>query len=317
MRSSRWLALAATAWGLWGCDLVAKPKTVEEPRLVREIYKTSGPVKIDGRLDERSWRAATPFRVDYIWGKKGTASRTPKMTVRYLWDEHYLYIGYETVDKNLVAVAADRKQGPEDNQRLAAVIWKDKVKVDVVEFFLSFEDRNFLWEIHHNATNQFNDIWITVLDPKWRVAKSWTWRRGIIFSDDLFLQDDYEYKLAIATQLKPKADGRPSTVNDETDVDSGYVGEMRLPWGGLATSKQRAVLVKQPPLWKGGQPWLKPVAWKMAGAKLAALAVMQDGDAKERYFHDSPTRSPYGWFHKSYDAWPVYTLVNLPGAGGK
>ena len=63
------------------------------------------------------------------------------MTARYTWDDHYLYIGYETFDKNLVALGhrrEERAQGqPARGLRASAI---PKEKVDVVEFFISFGD---------------------------------------------------------------------------------------------------------------------------------------------------------------------------------
>ncbi|HYG77829.1 MAG TPA: HEAT repeat domain-containing protein [Planctomycetota bacterium] len=45
----------------------------------------------------------------------------------------------------------------------------------------------------------------------------------------------------------------------------------------------------------------------MEGQKLLILAVVQDGDLKERYHHSSPLRSG-DWFHKTAALWPRYIL---------
>ena len=67
------------------------------------IHKVDHPLSIDGDLSKPDWQKVKPIRVDYIYSKKGVLSDTPRMTVRYLWDEHYLYIGYEFFSKNLKA----------------------------------------------------------------------------------------------------------------------------------------------------------------------------------------------------------------------
>ena len=141
------------------------------------------------------------------------------MNVRYTWDDNYLYIGYETFDKNLVALGTGEKEGPKDNQREGAVIGHAKEKVDVVEFFISFGDTRFFWEIHHNALNHFNDIWCVVADEKWPISKSTRNRFGIYFGTRDIIEDDADAgaTLKTAVKMKPKADGKPSTVNDPSD----------------------------------------------------------------------------------------------------
>ena len=56
------------------------------------------------------------------------------MKAWYTWDDDYLYLGYETFDKNLVALGTGEKKGPKDNQIEGAHISHPKEKVDVVEF---------------------------------------------------------------------------------------------------------------------------------------------------------------------------------------
>jgi len=254
---------------------------------------------IDGALDEAFWKSATPVRGDYINSKKGELSATPRLMVKYAWDEHYLYIGYETFDENLIAKASAIKEGPEKNIRMGCEIWSSdpKEKVDVVEFFITFGDEHFFWEIHHNAANQFNDVWCSVADPAWPIAKSSLSTYGIIFSNREFIADDGEFTVAMAVKLKSKADGKPSTVNASDDADTGYTAELRLPWGGLG-----APAAAKP------DPKKKETDWKMDGQKLLVLAVVQDGDLKERYHHSAPQRKG-DWFHKTVPLWPKYQLA--------
>src|SRR5437764_418114 len=157
----------------------AEPKK-ETPRPA-EVWKSAEAITVDGVLDELAWKAATPVAADYVWGKVGQKSKEPRMKAWYTWDEHYLYLAYETFDSNLVALGTGEKKGPKDNQTPVASIHHEKEKVDVVEFFLSFGDERIFWEVHHNALNHFNDILITVADEKWPVARSSLFRFGIHF----------------------------------------------------------------------------------------------------------------------------------------
>jgi Carbohydrate family 9 binding domain-like len=273
------------------------------------IPKADRPIQIDGVLDDPAWKDAPVVEADYIWGKVGQKSDKPRMRVRYTWDDHYLYIGYETFDKNLTALGTAEKKGPKGNQREGCLIGHATEKVDVVEFFLSFGDTRFFWEIHHNASNQFNDIWCVVVDDSWPIAKSSINRFGIQFHTREFIQDDADagHTMAMAVKLKPRADGKPSTINDPSDEDTGYTAELRLPWLGLGAPLKAETMMQV----KTNDP-KNPTRnvhgpWKMAGQEMRLLAVVQDGDTKEHYFHSSPTK-PGGWFHKEAHLWPRYVL---------
>ena len=272
------------------------------------IVKAEKPVVIDGVLDEPCWKQATPIRADFVNSKQGVLSDQPRMLVKYAWDEFYLYIAYETFDRNLVAVGTGQAEGPKGNEREGCEIWLPDRKVDVVEFFLSFGDERFFWEIHHNAANQFNDVWCTVPDAAWPVSQSSMATWGIIFGPGMTMQDDGPFTLAKAVRLKPKADGKPSTINDDSDTDTGYTAELRLPWLGIgAPAKCRTWIERE----VAGKKTRDPGPWKMTGQELLILAVVQDGDLAERYHHSSPTRKG-DWFHTTARDWPRYRLAESP-----
>jgi Carbohydrate family 9 binding domain-like len=291
------LAVASTAWA-------------EDAPPVGKISKAAEAPKIDGVLDDAVWRDATVTKVQYLYGKTGQLNEKPSMLTRYTWDDQYLYIGYETFDDNLLSLGTGEKQGPAGNQREGTKIADNDVKVDVVEFFISLGDEHFFWELHHNAANQFNDVFCLVVDDH-PIGKSSMARYGIHFGNQDFVEDDADAKtsLAIATKLKAKADGTPSTLNKAGDADTGYVGEMRLPWIGLGTPLKNETWIVEKPAVEGGPTKRYHGPWKMAGTEIRILSVMQNGDAQIRYNHDSPTLAG-GWFHKGYAHWPRYELVD-------
>ena len=67
------------------------------------IHRAMSPVRIDGMLDEPCWQRAEPVPVCFLHDRSGEAVAPVPMTARYAWDEHYLYIGYDVSDTNLVA----------------------------------------------------------------------------------------------------------------------------------------------------------------------------------------------------------------------
>jgi hypothetical protein len=290
----------------------AEPTSKERPKPA-PIFKVAAPVTIDGKLDEDCWKQAAAVRTDYVYGKVGELSPQPRAAVRYAWDEHYLYIGYETFDRNLVAVGTGQKQGPAGNQREGCEISVPDKKVDVVEFFVSMGDESFFWELHHNALNQFNDVWCTILPADHPVYNSTMSTWGIHLATQEYLQDEGEYKVAMAVRLKPKADGKPSTVNDAGDEDTGYTAELRIPWSALGAPRDRATWLDAA-TGKPATPATKdrlPGPWKVEGFVMPVLAVVQDGDLKDRYHHSSPTLKG-GWFHMGAADWPRYVLTAKP-----
>ncbi len=281
----------------------------DEPAPVN-ISKVDKPLVIDGKLDEPAWQKATPVEVKYVWGKTNQPSGEPRMLARFCWDDQYLYIGYEAFDENLVAAGTGEDQGPAGNRREVASISSKEAKVDVVEFFVSFGDEKFFWELHHNALNQFSDIWCSVLDGE-PVAKTLQARFGIHFATQEFVNDDKDAgaSLSKAVQLKPKADGSPSTINDSSDKDTGYTAELRLPWFGLGAPLSAESWITIEPTTPGGEKKRYHGPWKLAGSEIMVHSVFQNGDLSDHYHHSSPT-FPGSWFHKGSKHWPRYRLVD-------
>lgn len=272
------------------------------------LHKAAAPPEIDGKLDDACWKNAVVFNVDHVHGAKPPRQADkPPMTCRYTWDDRYLYIAYEIFDANLIAQGTGQKQGPPGNQREGAVIYNEQGNIDLVEFFIGFDDPRFFWEIHHNAFNQFNDVWCVYLDPKWPVSKAARFRWGISFNHEEYIEDEGDYTLKTAVALKPGSDGKPSRINDASVPGAGYTAEIRLPWWGLNTPIDRQTTIRHPATQPGGREWTEPGPWKMAGATMSILAVVQNPDLKDRYHRANPT-GPDPWFHKDFPNYPRFIL---------
>jgi len=278
--------------------------------MMASIHKTAVPPMIDGVLDDDCWKDATPIKGDFVLGKKGVVGATPRLKVRFAWDEHYLYIAYECKDKTLQAIGTGELQGPADHKREGLEIGVPNQTPDVVEFFISFGSESCFWELHHNALNQWNDVLCIVAPESSLDAKS-TLFNGcrIRWIGAEWLNDEGPYKLRTAARLLAKRDGEASTVNDDSDEDSGYAGEMRIPWRPLGPPIERETTIEAP---DPNDPTAKiqiPVSWHMAGQEIRIFAAAQDGASKnERYHHTSPTLVN-GFFHVNASEWPRYRLV--------
>src|SRR5689334_14793201 len=69
-------------------------------------YRTPGPIEIDGKLDEPSWRMApmsTPF-VDIVTGEAAWFDTR----VALLWDDDYLYFGFRAQETDVWGTLTER-----------------------------------------------------------------------------------------------------------------------------------------------------------------------------------------------------------------
>lgn len=79
-------------------------RTAARPRC--EVKYAASPIQVDGKLDEKAWRAAEPIVLIFPWESQTGAKQ--KTTVRVLWDEQNLYIGYECDDVDITAQFTQR-----------------------------------------------------------------------------------------------------------------------------------------------------------------------------------------------------------------
>ena len=290
------LAMAPTVIGAESSSPAGGDKTGQTPAPAAapvRLLKTAAPVTVDGVLDEPCWKAAAPVRVEYAYGKQGVKAQSLPAVVYYTWDQEYLYVGYETFDTNLRAAGNGEKKGPRGHRREGCRIGG---RHDVFEVFVSFNDPNFFWELHHNALNNFTDIWVTVAPPDSPLASSTMTTQGIHWAKREYLNEGKKdhAKTETAVRLKTKKDGKPSTVNNGDDVDSGYVGEMRLPWKSLGAPRT----------------WLAREESDMHGQTIVLFSAVDNPDLEPRYHHTAPDLEITGFFHLTAANWPRYLLID-------
>src|SRR6266540_3649453 len=103
-----------------GClfTLPAKPQV---PRLaVYQVGRTSGPIKIDGKLDDTAWKKA-PLVADFVNNLDGSQS-TYKTEARVLYDDNFIYFAFRCADDNIWSTMRRRDEH----------LWEE----EVVEVFL-------------------------------------------------------------------------------------------------------------------------------------------------------------------------------------
>jgi hypothetical protein len=161
-------------------------------------YRTSGPVAVDGRLDEDSWRAAAWS--DTFVDIEGDARPAPRFSTRMkmLWDDQNLYVAADLEEPHIWATLTTRD----------SVIYQEN---DFEVFIDPDGDTHEYYELEINA---LNTVWDLLLIRPYRdggpAVNAW----------DIS-------GLRTAIHLR-------GTVNRPQDRDDGWSLEIAMPWKVLA-----------------------------------------------------------------------------------
>ncbi len=160
-------------------------------------YRASGPIRVDGRLDEASW-AAVPWTEDFadIEGPRRPAPRF-RTRAKMLWDDDFFYVAARLEEPHLVATITKKN----------AVIFHDN---DFEVFIDPDGDNHYYYEFEMNA---LNTIWELTLERPYRDG------------GPVHLGDNMP-GLKSAVHLE-------GTLNDPSDTDRAWTVEIAFPWKGL------------------------------------------------------------------------------------
>jgi len=169
----------------------------EEPRHYN-CLRATGPLEIDGRLDDSAWLNA-PWTEPFVDIQGGDMPR-PRFETRakMLWDDGYLYIGARLEEPHVWATLSERD----------AIVFYD----DDFEIFIDPDgDTREYYEIEVNALNTIFDLFLVQT-----------------YIDGGPALHDWDLKgMRSAVSVA-------GTVNDPSDVDVGWIVEFALPWDHLA-----------------------------------------------------------------------------------
>lgn len=187
-------------------------------------YRTTGPITVDGKLDEPDWQAApvsTPF-VDIVTGEPAWFDTR----VRLLWDDECLYFGFTAQETDVWGTLTERD----------SKIWED----NDLEVFIAGENAYYEFEI--NALNTIYEVFWVWKDmyypgspfdrPEWDPEGKrlmiidgiggHVHPRGVRYG---FLDWDFP-----GLQHAVHIDG---VLNSRKGTDRGWSMELALPWQGL------------------------------------------------------------------------------------
>jgi len=164
------------------------------PVLHFECLRATEAVVVDGKAEEAAWKDAKPITEFRLWTTLGEP--TERTTVRFCYDDVFLYAFYECDDKDLYTLYQARD----------ARIWES----DCIELFLWPDEGNAIYYEFEVAPNN------AVFDARMVNTGSGGYQRWA----------QWNCEVRTATQLE-------GTLNQWRDRDEGYTVEVAIPLGAL------------------------------------------------------------------------------------
>ncbi len=177
-------------------------------------YRTSAPIRIDGRLDDDEWNDAS-WTEDFL-DIEGDIRPRPRFRTRakMRWDDQYLYIGAKLEEPH---------------------VWATLTKHDSV----IFQDNDFEVFIDPDGDNhEYYEIEINALNTEWDLFLGKPYRNGGPAVDAWEIPG---LKTAV------HVDG---TINNPKDTDRGWTVEMAFPWKVLREHANRPAPPKAGDQWR-------------------------------------------------------------------
>ena len=128
-----------------GCLFVFTAKAQTSRLPVYQVERRSGPIKVDGKLDDTAWKKA-PLVGDFVNNSDGSQS-TYKTEARVLYDENFIYFAFRCGDGNIWSTMKRRDEH----------LWEE----EVVEVFLQADPNQPSYiELEVNPLGTMLDIYM-------------------------------------------------------------------------------------------------------------------------------------------------------------
>jgi hypothetical protein len=230
------------------CFILAAP-LLAQPAIPRyEVKRAAGRIVVDGKLDDKAWAAAPGIEFVFPWEFQTGAKQ--KTTARLLWDDDYLYVGYECEDTDITALRTERDEPT----------YMD----DAVEFFVNPKP---------SQTTAYFGLEMNA--------------RGVLY-DYLMVDSKYAFKrfnmqgVLLATFIR-------GTLNTRGDEDKGWSLEVAIPWANFEELAKRptpgTIWTANLNRWDGVEPNRRLSMWSDSGqtrpdphvpARFGQLVFVQD-----------------------------------------
>ena len=176
------------------CSLL-KQGVEKNPDRQIEAVRTAVPVVIDGKLDDPVWKVAPWYRLGYSKDRqaKGEVVKDGGR-IRLSWDAEFLYLAADFVDHDVIATCNEDEAHHYQTG-------------DVCELFLRPQTAEHYWEMYVTPGGRKTTFYL----PKFM---------------EIAPRDTYTSGLRVAAQVS-------GTLNDRSDRDCGWTGEMAVPINDL------------------------------------------------------------------------------------
>lgn len=171
--------------------LWAQSKREVGPVPVYQVHRAPHAIVVDGKLDDAAWKTAQTIEFQFPWSQQTGAKQ--KTVARLLWDDNYLYVGYDCEDSDVVAHYTERDDPT----------YKD----DAVEIFINPDPaQTYYYGMEMNARATLYDYFYVF--PKFLLKR-------VNFSG-----------VQLATNIR-------GTLNQTGDRDQGWSLEVAIPWANF------------------------------------------------------------------------------------
>ena len=242
--------------------------------MIRNIYqcrRLKGEPIIDGRISEEEWKGAL-WSEDFGDITGGADHPTLRTQVRMAWDDDYFFVAARLEEPHVQATLTERD----------AVIWHDN---DFEIFIDPDGDTHEYYELEINAFATVFDLFL--VKP---------YRDG---GPALHYWDIAGLKKAVSI------DG---TINDPSDIDTGWEIELAIPWKVLAECANRAAPPSEGDVWRIN---FSRVEWKtvIEGGRYVKAT---DPETGKPYAERNWTWSPQGIVNMHYpEMWGYVLFTNV------
>ena len=188
-----------------------KPAPAPTKDLTASSLAPGTAISIDGKLDEPAWApAATPGPFVDVGSGRENAALPTQGSAKLLWDETFLYVGFDVLDKK---VRGGFPAGAKDPH-----LW-ERDTVEVMTDPDGDGDNKDYYEIQINPQN-------LVFDSQFDGYNAPRGGPAGPFGHE-------EWTAALTSQVTVRG-----TIDDDADEDHGYVVEAKIPWASFAKAKQ-------------------------------------------------------------------------------
>ena len=186
--------------------------------------RTTGPLAVDGKLDEEAWVSATKTDsfVDLISGEP-TQHETRSAI---LWDDDFLYVGFWVTEPNVDAKYKKRDDPIYfDNDVELFIAGEDAYYEFEINAFGTIYEAYFVWEDAYESGEFSQDPQLKRDVPKSQPFNGVGLKHHPRGKRIAFLGYDFP-----GLQSAVHIDG---TINDDADTDRGWTVELALPWKSM------------------------------------------------------------------------------------